>query len=168
LFGTALGGWGLTADSITSPGPAIVVRNGDVINLTLTSSDSLPHRFYVDYNGDQAPSLGEPASPTFQDTINYQFVANTTGTFTYYCSIHPGTMHGAFTVLRAENLLTDLNADGVINIVDVTIVARAFGSRPGSPSWNFIADLDQNGVVNIVDVTKVAKDLGKTAIVTIG
>ena len=138
------------------------------MNLTLTSSDGLPHRFYVDYNGDGTPSSSEPASPTFQDTINYQFVANTTGTFSYYCSIHPSAMQGAFTVLRPENLLTDLNADGTINILDITIVAIAFGSRPESPGWNFIADLDQNGVINIIDITKVAKDFGKTAIVTIG
>jgi hypothetical protein len=56
---------------------------------------------------------------------------------------------------------TDLNGDGQVNIVDVTIVASAFGSRPGSPKWNLDADIDKNGVVNIVDVSIVARDFGK-------
>jgi len=56
---------------------------------------------------------------------------------------------------------TDLDANGEVNIVDVTIVAKAFGSRPGDEMWNPDADLDDNRVVNIVDITMVAIDFGK-------
>ena len=56
----------------------------------------------------------------------------------------------------------DLNADGKINIVDVTIVAKAFGSRSGDPRYNPDADLDKNGLINIIDIAKVAMQLGKT------
>jgi len=58
-------------------------------------------------------------------------------------------------------LLTDLNVDGVVNIIDVSIVASAFGSKPGFADWNENADVDGNGVVNIVDVTMVARDCGR-------
>jgi hypothetical protein len=58
--------------------------------------------------------------------------------------------------------VADLNMDGIVNVVDVTIVAIAFGSKLGDPKWNEIADLDKNGIVNIVDITMVAKDYGKT------
>jgi hypothetical protein len=70
----------------------------------------------------------------------------------------------ALTVIRVSPslLVTDLNKDGRVNIQDITIVAVAFGSRPGDADWNAIADLDKNGVVNIVDITMVAKDYGKT------
>jgi hypothetical protein len=61
-----------------------------------------------------------------------------------------------------KTITGDLNGDGKVNIVDVTIVARAFQARPGDPSWNPNADMDNNGVINIVDVTKVAKEFGKT------
>jgi parallel beta-helix repeat protein len=60
-------------------------------------------------------------------------------------------------------LLTDLNTDGKVNILDITLIAQAFGSSPGSPRWNPVCDLDRNGQVNIIDLTMIAKDFGKTA-----
>jgi len=61
-----------------------------------------------------------------------------------------------------EFLPADLNKDGIVNILDITIVASAFGSKPGNPSWNPDADLDKNGEINIVDVAAVAIDFGKS------
>jgi len=61
--------------------------------------------------------------------------------------------------------LTDLNKDGIVNIVDITIVAVAWipeGTTPEHPKWNPIADIDNNGIINIVDIAKVAVDFGKT------
>lgn len=163
LFGSATEGWGLTASDTTSPGPMIVIRKGDVVNLTLTSKDGLPHKFFVDYSGDGSPSPGEPTSPEFQNTISHQFNATKVGNFTYYCQFHPNIMHGTFVVQRSEPLPADLNGDGVVNILDISIVARAFNSKPGDSNWNPTADLDKNGVVNILDISKVAKDFGETA-----
>jgi outer membrane protein assembly factor BamB len=61
----------------------------------------------------------------------------------------------------ALTFVTDLNKDGKVNIQDITIVAVAYGSKPGDPKWNAIADLDKNGWINIIDMTMVAKDYGK-------
>lgn len=58
---------------------------------------------------------------------------------------------------------TDLNKDGTVNILDIAIVARAFGCKPGDPNWNVIADIDKNGIVNILDIAIVARDYGKKA-----
>lgn len=60
-------------------------------------------------------------------------------------------------------LPTDLNKDGVINMLDIAIIAKAYGATPQHPSWNPIADLDKNGIIDIYDVVKVAKDYGKIA-----
>jgi PKD repeat protein len=66
---------------------------------------------------------------------------------------------------------TDLNKDGTVNIMDIAIVARAYGSHgpdipnPGDPpssNWNAIADMDKNGWINIIDIATVAKDYGKS------
>ena len=57
---------------------------------------------------------------------------------------------------------TDLNKDGRVNIMDIAIVAKAFGSKPGDPNWNEIADLDKNEIINIIDISMVAKDFGKS------
>jgi hypothetical protein len=67
------------------------------------------------------------------------------------------------TVEVKKFLPTDLNQDGIVNIIDIAIVARAFGSRPGDPNWNATADMDKNGWINIIDVATVARDYGKTA-----
>jgi len=54
----------------------------------------------------------------------------------------------------------DLDWDGRVNITDIFIVAKAFGSLPGDPNWNPNADLDGNKVVNIKDIYLVAKKFG--------
>jgi plastocyanin len=94
LYGEATLGWGFTSTSITSPGPQLSFDLGDVVNMTLISQDGLPHLLFIDYNGNKSPDLGEPKSPQFTGTINYQFIVNQTGAYTYYCYIHPLVMFG--------------------------------------------------------------------------
>jgi plastocyanin len=102
LYGSASAGWGFTPSTMTSPGPTISVTQGDLVNLTLKSEDGLSHKFFVDYNGNGALDSGEPTSPSFGATpINFQFTADKNGTFTYYCSFHPGIMYGTFHVTQA-------------------------------------------------------------------
>jgi parallel beta-helix repeat protein len=57
--------------------------------------------------------------------------------------------------------LGDLNSDGVVDIRDIAIFGKAFGSYPGHSRWNPAADLDGNGVINILDGVIVAKNFGK-------
>ena len=57
---------------------------------------------------------------------------------------------------------TDLNGDSKINIVDLFVVAKAFGTKEGDPNYNSIADIDNNNEINIVDLYEVARDYGKT------
>jgi hypothetical protein len=52
---------------------------------------------------------------------------------------------------------TDLNPDGAINILDIFIPARAFGSDPKSARWNPIADIKNDKIVNILDIFQVAR-----------
>jgi parallel beta-helix repeat protein len=58
-------------------------------------------------------------------------------------------------------LLGDLNNDGVVNILDMAIFGKAYGSYPGHPRWNPAADLDGNGIINILDCCIIAKNFGK-------
>jgi parallel beta-helix repeat protein len=59
-------------------------------------------------------------------------------------------------------LITDVNKDGKVNIIDISLVAKAFGTTPKDPKWNPDADIDTNRIINILDVTRVAIDFGKT------
>jgi hypothetical protein len=60
-----------------------------------------------------------------------------------------------------ETMKGDINRDGQVNIIDISIVAAAFNTKPGEQRWNPSADVDNNGVVNIIDITIVAKEFGK-------
>jgi uncharacterized protein YfaS (alpha-2-macroglobulin family) len=100
----------------------------------------------------------------------YKLIFNLTaeaklGNYTVYVSSSyegaKATNKTTFEVMR-ERLSTDINSDGIVNILDVAIVAKAYGSYPGHPRWNPAADLDGNETINILDVAKVAKDYGKT------
>jgi thermitase len=55
----------------------------------------------------------------------------------------------------------DINHDGKVDILDVAIVAKAYGSKKGDPNWKGKADLDNNGITNIIDLSLVAIEYGK-------
>jgi PKD repeat protein/5-hydroxyisourate hydrolase-like protein (transthyretin family) len=56
----------------------------------------------------------------------------------------------------------DLNRDETVNIMDIAMVARAYGSELGDVNWNAVADLDNNGRIDILDAATVARNYGKT------
>jgi hypothetical protein len=56
--------------------------------------------------------------------------------------------------------LGDLSLDGVVNIIDIAVVAFSFGHYVGSERWNPNADLNTDGQINIVDIATVAKEFG--------
>jgi len=70
----------------------------------------------------------------------------------------------ALTVMRVpSSLLTDLNKDGTVNIMDIALVAKAYGTKEGDERWNPIADVaEPYDEIDIVDIATVAKDYGKT------
>ena len=62
------------------------------------------------------------------------------------------------TPVASERLTEDINKDGVVNIIDLTVVASNFGETGEN-----IADVNSDGVVNIVDLTLVAGAFGTAA-----
>ena len=71
-------------------------------------------------------------------------------------------MISSFVSVRAiSNALPgNINGDGIVNMKDVAVVARAFGSRPGDPNWNPIADIDGDGIVDQTDLSIVVGNFG--------
>ena len=55
----------------------------------------------------------------------------------------------------------DLNGDGVVDIVDIALAAKAFGSYPGHPRWNPTADVNGDGKVDLWDIVLIAKHFGE-------
>ncbi|MYB92499.1 T9SS type A sorting domain-containing protein [Candidatus Poribacteria bacterium] len=58
-------------------------------------------------------------------------------------------------------LLGDVNRDGVVNILDLVLVASSFAQPV--PEGGNPADVNEDGIVNIVDLVKVAGALGGEA-----
>jgi hypothetical protein len=63
---------------------------------------------------------------------------------------------------ETSSVFGDLNGDGVVNMLDLAKVAKAFGSRSGLANWNVTADLNKDGNVDILDLSIVAKRFGRT------
>ena len=61
-------------------------------------------------------------------------------------------------IAEPSQLPEDVNADGVVNIIDLTLVASNFGKQGTNA-----ADVNADGVVNIIDLTLVAAAFGDTA-----
>jgi FtsP/CotA-like multicopper oxidase with cupredoxin domain len=152
LFGSRAGGWGLTNTTVTTPGPPLTVHVGDNVTLNLTSLDTLLHRWFIDYNGNNVSNGAEPTSPNFGTAVLWNFtVSNVTGTYHYRSdrTAGPGddlsTMWGNITILPAETtpppLLggenTVLIVVGVIVIIVAVVAFAAFFWRrmgkPGTP-----------------------------------
>jgi hypothetical protein len=60
-----------------------------------------------------------------------------------------------------DQLLGDVNKDGIVDLKDVYEVARAYGSRPDSPNWNPNCDLNEDLFIDIKDYTIVCKNYGQ-------
>jgi len=152
LYGSRAAGWGLTNTTVTSPGPPLTIHVGDNVTLNLTSLDTLAHRWFIDYNGNNVSNGAEPTSPNFGTALLWNFtVSNVTGTFHYRSdrTAGPGddlaTMWGNITILAAQTtpppLLggenTVLIVVGVIVIIVAVIAFAAFFWRrmgkPGTP-----------------------------------
>ncbi len=54
----------------------------------------------------------------------------------------------------------DLDHDDTVNIIDIAMIANAYGSTTGSARYNPAADLNADGTVNIIDVAIAAADFG--------
>jgi|GEM_PF-2130854 hypothetical protein len=57
-------------------------------------------------------------------------------------------------------LMGDVNGDNVVNMKDIALVARAFGTTTSSSNWNPACDLNYDGVVNMKDIALVARAFG--------
>jgi len=63
------------------------------------------------------------------------------------------------------NKAPDLNGDGIVDSMDILIVAIAFGSKPGDPNWDIRADLfpqgSGDGVIDSLDILQVGLHFGE-------
>lgn len=110
---------------------------------------------------------GTPINTTSSSTIQHVFtqLGNYSVTLTVTDSVSR-TNQIAHIVQVVSHPVWDVDSDGKTDIKDISTVAKAFGSTPGSPNWNPIADITgltgvPDGKVDIRDISLVAKHFGE-------
>jgi ABC-type oligopeptide transport system substrate-binding subunit len=78
----------------------------------------------------------------------------------YGTSMYDANLHAILLGLRSRT--PDLNGDGVVDILDITLAAAAFGAVRGDERWNPIADINADNTVDIIDIAILAKAFGTT------
>jgi hypothetical protein len=101
---------------------------------------------------------------TGDNTISFAVLANSSyrnGLCIYYKGVASGAQDEPITIRiwgdMTARLPADVNGDGVVDLIDLSIVAKAFGTEgKGIP-----ADVNDDGVVNISDVVILAAHYGE-------
>ena len=64
---------------------------------------------------------------------------------------------------KAVTIVSDVNHDGKVDILDVVLAASIYGCRVGEPGWNSEADVaPPYGIINILDLITIAANYGQT------
>jgi hypothetical protein len=124
------------------------------------------------WDSDLMPNVDDPLNPRFQ----FEFTFNETGTYLYYCVIHPILHRGRIFVVEPGQEPTatptatstpdpsptptltppgprgDVNCDSTINSIDAALVLQHDTGLIGSLSCQENADANEDGAVNAIDV----------------
>jgi len=141
--------------------PQQVVINGTV---NFDASQSTPGSIgtLTNYSWNFADGTGIFNLTTPQISHVFTQTGNYTVTLTVTDSLSRTNSTSALVQVQNNTIkIYDLNHDGKINIIDISIVAKAFGTKPGDPLWNPVADVNGDGIVNIKDISLVARYFGQ-------
>lgn len=145
--------------------PAILqAANTDII-IFWASDASGDFNIYYKYSTDNGTTWSTRttfASSGYEDTWPALMRAHDTKIWVAYSSNEPDQPDGNWEIFIKTSLAGDINADGLTNIVDLTIVSLAFGSITGEPGYNVAADLNRDGLVDMRDMRIVAYYLLET------
>jgi hypothetical protein len=91
------------------------------------------------------------------------------GNYTAYATCLYGFLFAGAHATFIVKLPGDVNGDGIVNMKDIALVARAFGSHAGGPNWNSACDITgpiqwvPDGFVNMKDISAIAREFGTSA-----
>ena len=144
-----------------------IVESGDMLNVSVVAVN------YGDYS--ETTTLTLKMNSTVINTVSFalntgqaqqlQFTWQTIqpnwGRYTLTATLTPAT--GENQINQGDDSIAiswvrvsppgDVNRDGVVNISDLSIIALAYHSSPGSPNWNPLADVNKDGHIDISDLS---------------
>jgi parallel beta-helix repeat protein len=104
-----------------------------------TWDDGCEGNYWSDYNGTDLDGNGVGDTPYIIDENN----------------------RDNYPLMSGFSIHADLSKDGKVDMLDIAIVAQAFGTTPEDLGWNPIADLNGNGIIEILDIATVAREYGR-------
>jgi hypothetical protein len=67
----------------------------------------------------------------------------------------------AVDIMTQVKMPGDINIDGKVDLNDLALVARAYGTSPGDSKWNAFADENENGKIDLCDLVDICMNYGK-------
>jgi hypothetical protein len=137
---------------VDTPYSATLLAEGGSGYVWSVTAGNLPDGLGLDSSGNIS------GTPTVAGSFNFTVeVSGTTG----------GTAQEALTIDIKDKptppgIPGDVNGDGVVDIKDLILVARAFNTTPASQNWNPNADVDNDSAIGIRDLIFVARNWGRT------
>ena len=114
----------------------------------------------------QTLTLAAGSNPTVAFTWNTTDWSKSTYTISAAADIIPGetdTDDNMFTDGTVKvTVIGNVNGDGVVDIFDLVLVANAYGSSKGDPSYIPNADINDDGTIDIFDLVLVSSHYGET------
>jgi hypothetical protein len=114
-------------------------------------------------------TLGGTAPPTYIEgqyalTFNMPRKDVVVGTYTVYVAAYYTGYYSTANATFQTILVGDINHDGKVDMKDIGITVKAFGSTPQTPNWNPNADVNKDNKIDMKDIGIVVSDFGKTCI----
>jgi len=142
------------------------------IVVTVVNYGLYPESFNVSVNVNSTILETKNTALNSGDSVKLDFIWNTTGFSkgNYLLSAYSTVVVGETETddnAKTEGTTTitmigDINADKIVNIIDIVRVALAFGAVPANPNWDPNADINGDKVINIIDIAIVALHFGET------
>jgi len=111
-----------------------------------------------------APTLNNTVGQYYSINVTAGFSGNVTVSLAFDGSNMTQQQRSSLQMLQYTPILGDIQPPfGIVDMRDVTYIARHFGTNSTSPNWDPAADLNGDGVVNMKDIALVARHFGFTA-----
>jgi PKD repeat protein len=152
-------GYGPTARFTWSPHSPVI---NDSIAFDASNSTPGDYSTLASYAWNFSDGTGIFNVTTPQTTHSFSQPLNYTVTLTVTDSVgRTNTTSATVQVYNSTGHPWDVNGDGKVDVTDIFLVAKAFGSTPRSSNWDPRCDVNGDGKVDISDVFLVAKHYGE-------
>ncbi|MDI6690246.1 MAG: dockerin type I domain-containing protein [Candidatus Bathyarchaeota archaeon] len=108
--------------------------------------------------------ISTSSTSNFQVAITLPKLDVMLGNYTVYGSCKYGNESVLSTAQFRVILVGDVNEDMKVDMKDIGLAAKAYGSKPGDPNWDPRCDLNNDGKIDMKDIGIICKNYGNTGV----